>query len=275
MPGTAGFITFPGGTFSVDPTSNPTLPGRSDSAYVNDYTYDFNRSRWLPTSWRAVASDGSAYAYWDGTAVHVLDLDSGRDTSLAAPPAWDHLMEPPTIFALVPEGVYAQAGDAGLWLIGPTGSQRQVTKEGYWDAVADGAAWGRPTNSNPGAGAVQSILRLDLKTGVSEPWFTHAGVVEVVGVDLHSNPIVMVKRKTGPDGSDLELWLVTGRDQGTRFFSAPAVVNGLQVISLVTPVIGDSHGIWFDAFPKLYLYSQQSGVQEMASGGAGLAGGCD
>jgi hypothetical protein len=274
MPGTAGFITFPGGTFSPDPASNPTLPGHSDTSYVNGYTYDFSRSRWLPTSWRAVAGDGSAYAYWDGTAIHIFDIDSGRDGSLGAPPAWDHLMQPPSIFALAPEGVYASSGSQGMWLIGPAGVQRQVTKEGYWDAVASGAGWGRPTNSYPDAGAVYSIVRLDLKTGVSEPWFTRAGVLEVVGVDLHGSPIVMVMHKTGPDSSDLELWLVTGRDQGTRIYSAPSIVNGLLVLGLVTPLIGDSHGVWFEASGKIYLYNEQSGVHEMASARAGLAGGC-
>jgi hypothetical protein len=177
-------------------------------------------------------------------------------------------MQPPSIFAVAPEGVYAQAGSPGLWLIGSPGTQRQVTKEGYWDAVANGAGWGRPTNSYPGAGAVYSILRLDLRTGVSEPWFTQAGVLEVVGVDFDGNPIVMVAPKTGPGSAYFELWLVTGRDHGTRIFAGPSDVT------LVIPVIGDSHGIWFVAFPKLYLYSKQSGVQEMASARVGLAGGC-
>ena len=272
-PGTAGFINFPGGTFNVDPASNPALPGHGDSAYANNYTYDFSRSRWLPTSWRAVAIDGSAYAYWDGTAVHVLNLDSGRDSLLGAQPGWDHLMQPPSIFALTADGVYLQAGGQGIWQVG-FGNQRQVTTRGYWDAVANGAAWGRPTNSYPGDGAVYSILRLDLKTGVSEPWFKRAGVVAVVGVDFDGSPIVMVTPKTGPNSSDIELWLVTGRNQGRRIYSAPSVVNGLLVTGLVTPVIGDSHGIWFEAGPKLYMYSRQSGVQEMAPARAALAGGC-
>jgi len=80
VPGTAGFIAFPGGAYIVDPNSNPTLPGHIDSSYVHNYTYDLKRSRWLPTSWQAVAIDGSAYAYWDGTAIHVVDIDSGRDS---------------------------------------------------------------------------------------------------------------------------------------------------------------------------------------------------
>jgi hypothetical protein len=182
-------------------------------------------------------------------------------------------MQPPTIFGLTPQGVYLQAGGQGLWQLS-YGTQRQVTKEGYWDSVASGAAWGRPTNSYPGDGAVYSILRLDLKTGVSDPWFTRAGVRMVVGVDIDGEPIVMVTPKTGTNSSNLELWLVTGRDQGTLIYSAPSVVNGLSVLGLVTPVIGDSHGIWFEAGPKLYLYSQQSGVKEMAPARAALAGGC-
>jgi hypothetical protein len=145
---------------------------------------------------------------------------------------------------------------------------------GYWDAVANGAGWGRPTNSFPGDGAVYSILRLDLKTGVSEPWFTRAGVLAVVGVDVDGYPIVMVTPKIGPNSSDLELWLVTGRDQGRLIYSAPSVVNGILVLGLVTPVIGDAHGIWFEAGPRLYLYSQQSGLQDMAPARAALAGGC-
>lgn len=159
-------------------------------------------------------------------------------------------------------------------MIGPGGIQRQVTKDGYWDAVVGGAAWGRPTSSDPGDGSVRSILRLDLKTGVSEPWFTRAGAGSVVGVDVHRNPIVMATPKTGPDSSDLELWLVTGRDHGTRIFSAPSVVQGQLVLGLVTAAIGDSHGIWFEAFPSLYLYTEQHGVRRMADARASLAGGC-
>ena len=102
MPGTAGFITIPGGAFTVDPTSNPTLPGYRDNSYVTSYTYDHHRSRWLPTSWRAVSGDGSAYAYWS-RALHVVDIDSGIDRSLGSPPAWGpNLMEPPSILALAP-----------------------------------------------------------------------------------------------------------------------------------------------------------------------------
>ena len=182
-------------------------------------------------------------------------------------------MQPPSIFALTPEGVYLQAGGQGIWEVG-SGSQRQVAAEGYWDAVASGVGWGRPTNSYPGDGAVYSILRLNLKTGMSEPWFTRSGVVAVVGVDLDGSPIVMVTPKTGPNSSDLELWLVTSRDRGRRIYSAPGVVNGLSALGLVTPVIGDSHGIWFEAWPKLDLYSQQFGIREMAPARAALAGGC-
>ena len=84
----------------------------------------------------------------------------------------------------------------------------------------------------------------------------------------------MVTPKTGQNSSDLELWLVTGRDHGTRIYSAPSVVDGLQVTGLVIPAIGDSHGIWFEAFPFLYLYNPETGVRQMASAGVGLAGGC-
>src|SRR5258708_13406321 len=84
VPGTSGFITFPGSAFTVDPTSNPRLPGYSDNSYVNGYTYDFKWSRWLPVSYRAVSRDGSTYAYFS-TAVHVVSLHSGAAPSLGAP----------------------------------------------------------------------------------------------------------------------------------------------------------------------------------------------
>jgi hypothetical protein len=273
VPGTSGFITFPGGAFTVDPTSNPRLPGYSDNSYVNGYTYDFKWSRWLPVSYRAVSTDGSMYAYFS-TAMHVVSLDSGADRSLGAPSGWSAgMMEPPDILALTPDGVYAHAGLPGLWLIGTAGTA-QVTTEGYWDAVSGGAAWGRSTNIYPAEGSVYSILRLDLKTGVAQPWFTKAGVQQVVGADVYGNPVVMVTPKTGTGDSDLELWVVTGRDQGARIFSANSVVHRQLVLGLVTPAIGDSHGIWFQAGPSLYLYSEHSGVQKMADGRAGLAGGC-
>ena len=272
-PGTSGFITFPGGAFTVDPTSNPRLPGYSDNSYVNGYTYDFKLARWLPVSYRAVSGDGSTYAYFS-TAMHLVSIESGSDRTLGAPPGWSTaMMEPPAILALTAEGVYAHAGLPGLWLIGTAG-MTQVTKEGYWDAVSGDAAWGRATNIYPAEGSVYSILRLDLKTGVAVPWFTKAGVQQVVGADVHGNPVVMGTPRTGTGDSDLELWVVTGRDQGTRIFSAHSVVQGQLVMGLVTPAIGDSHGIWFQAGPSLYLYSAQSGVQKMADGRAGLAGGC-
>jgi hypothetical protein len=59
-----------------------------------------------------------------------------------------------------------------------------------------------------------------------------------------------------------------------RIFSAHSVVQGQLVVGLVSPAIGDSHGIWFQAGPSLYLYSDRSGVQRMTDGRAGLAGGC-
>ncbi|HEX2647386.1 MAG TPA: hypothetical protein VHO95_09165, partial [Candidatus Dormibacteraeota bacterium] len=261
LPGTAGFITFPGGMFKLDPTSNPTLPGYGDSSFVNGYTYDLNRSRWLPTTRTAVAADGSAYTYWDGT-FHVFNLDAGADSPLATPPGWDHLMEPPTIFELAPEGVYVSSGTRGLWLLSSQG-EHQVTADAYWDAVANGAAWGRPTNAYSGPSAVYSILRLDLKTGVAESWFTQVGVRQVVGVDVHGDPIVMVT----PDSTGFELWIVTARDHGTRIYSTTS--GGLE-----TPVIGDSHGIWFESSPWLYLYSPDTGARQMAPDRSGLAGAC-
>src|SRR5260370_26176097 len=110
MPGTSGFITFPGGAFTVDPTSNPRLPGYSDNSYVNGYTYDFKWSRWLPVSYRAVSKDGSTYAYFS-TAMHLVSVDSGSDRSLGAPPGWSTgMIEPPDILALTPDGVYSHSG---------------------------------------------------------------------------------------------------------------------------------------------------------------------
>ena len=231
-----GFLSYPGGTFTADPTGKPTLPASSQEGVTNyGYSYDSPLSRWVPVTANLVSRDGARYVYGD---LHVVDVLTGTESRLAAslsnswhPIAWE------------PEGIYAvpassQPGPAGLWLVSyPAGTARQITPDGYWEGVSHGAAYGI-VDSTPPSNASVPIARLDVASGAITKWFYLAGgrLPSLAGFDASGAPVIQ---------QSVEVYLV------------PAALQPI----LMTPdthasyAFGDIWGIWVGNSAGLFLYA--------------------
>ena len=76
IPGSGGFITFPGGQFVVDPASQVTVPGPGARTSFG-MSYDLGYHRWLPVPWDWITPDGSKYVYATPTTVVVVSVVTG------------------------------------------------------------------------------------------------------------------------------------------------------------------------------------------------------
>jgi hypothetical protein len=277
--GSGGFIVFPGGSFIADPASAVSLPAGAPSpsppmmgpGYGQGYSglsYDRAFSKWLPVPMSWVAPDGSKYAFGSSNSIWVQNVADGTHVLLGEGQPW-------AIVAFLSEGVYASAPtSAGLWLLPLSGAPRQVATTGYWRAAAAGNAYGTATSAVP-QGASNGIVKLDLKTGAITDWFARGNSqASVLGFDAQGHPVIQLNYQAPYNGS--EIWLTTGPSSGTPLAgSGSGYYYGLQLVG--TPV-GDSHGIWFQAYyPSsngMVLYVPGSNMYWMSNISAQLAGGC-
>ena len=283
-PGSGGFVVFPGSTFIADPASAVALPSPSPGTtpppqngpgYGQGYGLSYDRSykKWLPVPINWVSPDGNHYAYVsDG--LYAVNVADGTQTELREGRNWN-------IVGVHNQGVYA--GDqsvGGLWLFPFSGTPRQITTGGYWQAVTSGAAYGTSTSAVP-QGVSNTILRLDLATGRSTEWFAHPDSQSSVGgFDQHGNPIIYVRFL---NGSGTEIWIVTGANSGSPIsgFVSLYFSSGFNSYSVA---LADSNGIWFagnystpysnNTASGLALYVPGSGFYWMSGITGQLAGGC-
>jgi hypothetical protein len=284
-PGSGGFIVFAGGTFVADPSSSVVLPSPSGATspppqngpgYGPGYSglsYDRAYARWLPVPANWVSPDGKHYAYALSDGLYAANVASGSQAELREGAGW-------SIVGVQNDGVYAGSQAAGgLWLFPYSGTPRQITSTGYWQAATSTAAYGTATSAVP-QGATNGILRLDLATGKIIDWFTRPDTQSsVAGFDGKGNPIINVRYI---NNSGNEIWIVSGPTsaQAIAGYTAGYANTGFNAYS--TPV-ADSHGVWFAGNWSSYgsnatgiaLYVAGSGMYWMSSIGGQLAGGCN
>jgi len=274
-PGSGGFIVFPGSTFVADPRSAVTAPSPSTGASPTPppfggavgwwgTTYDAKYSKWLPVPYAWVSPDGSRYAYPLNGDIYVQSVAGGAELDLGTGQHYNPI-------DVENDGVYVVANpNAGLWFLPFTGAAKQITAAGYWQGVANGAAYGTSTSSVP-QGAATTILKLDLKTGASSSFFTQPEAQSnVVGFDLQGHPIIQVGYRNG-----LALFIATG--PGTSKVIA-ATTYSAYPYQQPPPFpqgmpIADVHGLWFPAGNGLVLYANGEWYP-MSSIGGQLAGQC-
>jgi hypothetical protein len=255
--GQYGFLSVASGRFSADPTV------AADSG-----TYDWTYRRWLPVGMQQVLPDGSAYAYEtelsDSYEIHLVQVATGADQVVYHMP-YDNAYQ---ILAFQPEGVYVypivhRSGLAsGLWFLDPAKSTLKPlppSMEGTWQLISGGAAWG-----GPGGMAGDSLVRLDLTTGVLTTWvqrkvqgavFEGMGYgVSVIGLDGSARPLVEVfppfdlQASPAPNPKP-DVWLVSSPGQATQ-------VLGLQVPQQGVAIgVSDPHGMWVEGRDGVYLYA--------------------
>jgi hypothetical protein len=237
-------------------------------------SYDRAFSRWLPVPASWVSPDGSRYAFTGSDGVYVVNVGNGTQTELGEGHSW-------YIITVQNQGVYAgNPGIAGLWLLPFSGSPRQITTTGYWQAGTASAAYGTVTSAVP-SGASNGIIRLDLKTGATSDWFARPGTISsVTGFDGKGDPILQVNYISGGN----EIWITISPTTASPIAGIAFFPNNSGGFSANGAPIADSHGIWFAGnFSSPYsggsatgiaLYVAGSGLYWMSSIGGQLAGAC-
>jgi hypothetical protein len=193
----------------------------------------------------------------------VQDIVKGTNVELGSGHVW-------TVIDVETEGVYAVVPqNAGLWLLPFSGAATQITANGYWQAIGAGYAYGTETSAVP-QGATATIIKLDLQSRTTTPWFSRAGAQgSVIGFDGQGHPVITVN---GPGAS--ETWIATGPDSGIlllTYIYQPYQPAGFQPSG---PVVADSHGLWFTGNGGIALFVASSGWYWMANLGAQIAGPC-
>jgi hypothetical protein len=252
-----GWVTFPGGAFTADPSSNVQPPGDA-AADGTGLSYDVPLKRWLPVAREMVRPDGQVYVYMasqeTNPEIRMVDAD-GRTTVLGSLPKnliGYHLV------GAQPEGVYVTNWGAGLWRLPYSGGVEQLNTGQFWTVVSSGYAYGPVAGagySNPG----NQIDQLNLSTTEAGPWFVKPDHAHwwIPGFDASGEPIVVWV------SAAFEIWL--GISSRKLLYSAP--VNSppdKAPLTTMESAIGDAHGIWVATRAGLYLYTEQAGW-ELAS----------
>ena len=278
----AGFLAFPGGSFSADPTALLAQDGDRFRTTVRPYlygvgpgagAYDWPLARWIPATPGSLSPDGSHVAYsQEFGAIHVIDVATGNERVLKA------LAGPGTVLYYAKEGIYFnQAWEGppgpGLWLMDPnTGKIETVFTDQPVDAVGGFAAWIPDLNgADPhpvfsqytGGNLPNQILRRDLNGGPTVRWLYQPGkTLNVIGFDQDKHPLIVVSGGE-PSGANT-VWQVPAADQGR------AIYTGTEWAGL----IADVHGIWFSDNHGVSLYTQSGGLRNLSTVRATLAGPC-
>jgi hypothetical protein len=267
-------------------------------------SYLQSAERWLPIAqafqsmWVAVLPDESAYATVETeqqppytSRLHLVESATGLERVVQVPPPDGAPAYLYVLRSYTPDGVYVsqaaagtEDGGHGLWLLNTTtGTRREISPYGYWPIIGGGAAWGYAyddTVAPPpnGWSAFNSIVRLDLGTGQSQPWLVTPGRrVDISGVDGTGRLLAMVSNGSGDAGSAsvADLRLVSGPGQ-SRIYPVPpsARYAGLAVLRFTG--VADANGIWLDDLSATYLFDPEHGLRLMVWGGyiLNVAGRC-
>jgi hypothetical protein len=271
--GSGGFIAFPGGKFVADSASNVVISGVPTPSpvpygfgYGNFFglSYDKRYSKWLPVPRQNISPDETHYVYPSPDSVYVVSVADGSKVELGVG------THPWFVLDVEAEGVYANPQQttsqaiAGLWLLPFSGAPRQITTKGYWQAVGGGAAYGFDAPQVP-TGAVQALLRLDLKTAKTSTWVDNLPQgSNVQGFDLTGSPIV--SEQTAPN----QIVVLTGVNQQVTIYD-----GSLPNFFLQWGVFADSHGIWMSSGNGLYLsISARASIEPVSQISGPIAGPC-
>lgn len=257
--GSGGFVVLPGGSYVADPRSNVNIPASAPQPPQPQngpggygLSYDSVHARWLPVPFFWVSLDGSRYVYPIASGIVVVNSADNSFSTLGGGRSW-------VILAVDAQGVYATVQqNAGLWLLPFSGGTQQITASGFWQGVAAGAAYGTSASAVP-QGVANPILRLDLKTGTTQTWFTVDGATEqVVGFDGSGSPLIVVNYNPNTPGQNTEsyLWSVPTLGGGLTIavvygpgrYYQPETFNGYY------PPVVDGHGMWFGSGQGIFLF---------------------
>jgi hypothetical protein len=272
--GSGGFVTLPGGDFSLDPKSDVSLP-KGITLYnrgTNGSSYDYAKSKWLPVPRVNVSPDGSSYAYQstdsDG-GIYVVDAVKGGAREVAKGNLWQ-------VVEWRAPGIYAMQADPatglyhGLYLIDTnTGAVRGLTARGAWQAIGQTAAWGTEVPSAVNVDTSHTIIRFDLTSGQIAAYFSQPGsYLSVVAFDEQDRPVIDASNDVVQ-----QVWALNGANHADRIFSGPGN-QSKDYLRISPPGVTDSHGVWFGTDQGLMLYTTTDGFKKMSATTGQVGGGC-
>ena len=282
-PGSGGFIVFPGVSFVADPRSAVMAPSPSPTSasptpappqYGPGYpagfyglTYDAPYSKWLPAPWAWVSPDGKSYGYPLNGDIYVENVANGTALELGQGHGYSMLDAENS-------GVYVTSpNQPGLWFLASSGTVKQITASGFWQAARGGSAYGTATSQVP-PGASNTILKLDLASGATGPFFATAGAQSTVtGFDGQGHPVIQVDYFGGPSyPGGRALFIATGPNTSYPIAAVSYGSYNPPPFPSGTP-IADSHGLWFSVGNGMVLYANDAWYW-MANIGGQLAGQC-
>jgi hypothetical protein len=182
-----------------------------------------------------------------------------------------------SVFDFNASGVYLVANGfeqnpSGVWLLDRTsGAVRRLVQVNFVAAVRNGYAWAAsidPRDPTPpvlrrSGTASNSLVRVDLTTGVQTTWFYRAGAqVQLTGFDSRGMPIVNVSDPSGASNRS-ETWLVPDPNKpGNLIYAGEVNLASVQ---------GDGDRLWFaggtiGGIPGIYLYTPARGLQRVFNG---------
>jgi hypothetical protein len=284
-PTAVGFLKLPEGVFHADPKAASALPpGGVQAVPTTGGTqpwWDAQARRWLPVDLSSVSPDGQSYVYLSKDGLHRVLVATGANALVYRRPkgvlGGQVLGYPADVYIVFPSGVKDGAGgvianpasQVGVWridLAAKTGTR--IRTSDIVGSMAAGALWMTPPTGNQ---LGDSLVRIDLGTGLQTVWFTDTGrAIQFLGVDHAGLPIVW----TFADGH-LEIWHVTAPNKATNFYTVdyagdpplygPEIQQGLFV--------ADAHGVWFGAPDGVYIYDA-AGFRKLAKTSGIPAGPC-
>ena len=278
--GLSGFVAYPGGDFTPDPSSDLThSPYRGANASVIGYgpAYDAAMRRWLPVPRALVSPDGGTYAYGEllyppappspasgprmvapaGTRIHIVDVASAADrVVLDSHEFWTAVAYSGNHVYLIHGCPECGSGDGGLWTVdASSGVIEQVaaadaSTQYMWTVVGTAAAWA----TDPHGG----LARLDLATSTVSVWSGVASkMLRPIGLDSRGLPIAEGEANYSIAGSFRGgAWLVRGPQDAVQI--APGDL-------FVDEAVSDSHGVWLLSFNDIYLWNAGSGLDRVGA----------
>jgi len=301
--GITGFVDYPGGSFTPDPSSDLSSSGYHGSnatsvGGLGGPSYDWKARRWLPVPPRLLSPDGASYAYSEmiyppagptpqngpgpgpiGSKVHVVTVGTVADRVLLdSQSLWEAVAySGHQVYLIRPclEGCGADSG--GMWTL-------DVSTGKIEELQAPDA----PAPFNPSVGLSQHIwavigpdaawatdplgglARFDFASKTVSVWFKVPGKsLRPLGLDARGFPIAEGEADYSVPGSSRGgAWVVTAPQQAVQL--APDS-------TLIDDALTDSHGTWLLSFDKLYLWGggQLTEIATLPGQGArALAGPC-
>ena len=271
----SGFLAYPGGSFTRDPSSDPRLspyrgPNISVTSPLDVPSYDWAFHRWLPVPRALVASDGATYTYSElvgppppptpasgprfgpfRSHIHIVDVASTVDRVVLDSDTGWAAVGYSGVLVYVVHAAPEETPDGGLYALDVvTGEIRQLASPVAagssaspisWRVIGSDAAWG--TDQDGG------LFRLDLKTGAASLWFRGPnGPLQVVALDLQGRPIVA--------GDPFGAWLAVAPQETVQIVDASRWVED---------AMADAHGIWVLSPPSVDLWVQGKALEEVSS----------